>query len=86
MRKAALDASDGTWGAALDIEAFVETGERIVFDLQKADSQFYGAVFAAKGSAQLKTVYGEVGSHIGSGAALLDLTSLAFSCSWARGE
>ena len=47
------------WGARLDIEAFVETGERINFALKKADDSFYGVVFASKGSSQLAGLYSE---------------------------
>jgi len=59
VRKAAL-ASDGTsWGSALDVDAFVEQGEDIVFALKRADDSFYGVVFASKGSQQLAKIYGE---------------------------
>ena len=58
VRKAALNDSGG-WGDALDIEAFVETGERVVLALQKADDSFYGVVFASKGSTMLSKIYDE---------------------------
>ena len=45
LRKAALNAADGTWGSRLDLEAFVERGEDIVFALKKADDSFYSVVF-----------------------------------------
>ena len=47
VRKFALDASDDSWAAQLDIESFVESGERVVFALKKVDDSFYGAVTAA---------------------------------------
>ena len=59
LRNAALDADDDFWAASIDVEAFVELGDKITFDLQKADNDFYGVVFASKGTAQLAKIYGE---------------------------
>ena len=59
VRKFALSADDGSWGAALAVEAFVEKGEDIVFALKKTDDSFYGVVFASKGSTQLEKIYKE---------------------------
>ena len=59
VRKYSLNAADGDWGSALDIEAFVEKGEDIVFALKKTDDSFYGVVFAAKGSTMLENIYKE---------------------------
>jgi len=60
IRAACLDsADDDSWATRLDVEEFVELGEKIAFDLQKADGDFYGVVFASKGSAQLAKIYDE---------------------------
>ncbi len=64
IRQAALNADDSTWAARLDVEEFVELGERIFFDLQKADNDFYGVVFASKGTTQLSKIYDEAKSCV----------------------
>ena len=70
VRKAALNDSGG-WGDALDIEAFVETGERVVLALQKADDSFT-AVFASKGSTMLSKIYDEAKASVDSAASDID--------------
>ena len=74
LRKAALNAADGTWGSRLDIEEFVEKGEDIVFALKKADDSFYGVVFASKGSTQLAGLYLEARDSVD--RALTDFDSI----------
>ena len=59
VRKYALNAEDGVWASRLDVEAFVERGEDIVFALKKTDDSFYGVVFASKGSSMLEKIYAE---------------------------
>mmetsp|Transcript_15190 Transcript_15190/g.34896 ORF Transcript_15190/g.34896 Transcript_15190/m.34896 type:complete len:226 (-) Transcript_15190:180-857(-) len=59
VRRYAIDASDTDWGSALDLEAFVEKGEDIVFALKKTDDSFYSVVFASKGTIQLENIYKE---------------------------
>ena len=59
VRRALLDADSGSWADSVDVESFVELGERISFGLQKADNAFYGVVFASKGSSQLQKMYDE---------------------------
>lgn len=56
VRRAALATPDA-WGDALDVESFVETGERVTQALGEADDAFYGAVFASKGSTQIEGIY-----------------------------
>jgi hypothetical protein len=57
VRKAALDAEPDSWGSKLDIEDFVETSERVCFDLKKADDSFVlSAGFERK--PQLRTRFG----------------------------
>jgi hypothetical protein len=63
VRKGALNGAQG-WADDLDLEAFVEAGERIVFDLKKADDSFYGVVFASKGTSQLQGLYDEAGKSV----------------------
>lgn len=43
VRNFALNAPEGSWGTALDIERFVDKGDEITFALKKADDSFYGA-------------------------------------------
>lgn len=52
--------------------AQVETGEQIVFALQKADDSFYGVVFASKGSTMLTKIYGEARASVDTAIADLD--------------
>ena len=59
VRKYALGAPDGDWGATLDLEVFVDKGDDIVLALKKADDSFYGVVFASKGSTMLESIYKE---------------------------
>ena len=40
VRTYALNAGDGSWGSALDVEAFVETAEDIVMALKKTDDSY----------------------------------------------
>ena len=59
IRKFALDSDDTSWGGRLDVEAFVEKGDDITFQLKRVDDSFYGVVFASKGSSMLEKIYKE---------------------------
>ena len=59
IRRYALDAGADEWGSRLDVEAFVDRSEDIVFALKKTDDSFYGVVFASKGTVQLEGIYKE---------------------------
>ena len=72
VRKGALNAPEDSWAADLDIEAFVEAGETVVFALKKADDTFYGVVFASKGSSQLQKLYDEARASVDAGIAGFD--------------
>ena len=53
-----MDADDG-WGAAVDLDAFLSTTERINLALKKTDDTFYGVVFASKGTTMIQNSYNE---------------------------
>lgn len=58
VRKFSLNDEDG-WGSKLDVEAFVEKSDDVVFALKKTDDSFYGVVFASKGSTMIEGIYAE---------------------------
>lgn len=64
IRKYALDAEAGSWGANLDIESFVNTAEEITFAIKKADDSFYGVVFTMKGSTMISNSYKEAKNSV----------------------
>ena len=64
VRKAALDGDPDSWPAGLDLDAFNEAAERILFALQKADGDFYSVVFASKGTSQLAQIYKEARAQV----------------------
>eukprot|EP00591_Stephanopyxis_turris_P008967 CAMPEP_0195527738 /NCGR_PEP_ID=MMETSP0794_2-20130614/29640_1 /TAXON_ID=515487 /ORGANISM="Stephanopyxis turris, Strain CCMP 815" /LENGTH=215 /DNA_ID=CAMNT_0040658725 /DNA_START=95 /DNA_END=742 /DNA_ORIENTATION=+ len=62
IRKAALeeDGSDALkWAADLDLERFEELADRVVYETQKADGNFYGVLFAQKGTKMIEDIFGE---------------------------
>jgi hypothetical protein len=73
VREAAIDAGAGAWPAALDLDVFDEAGERILFSLQKTDGDFYGVVFASKGSSMLTGIYKEAKGQVDRSADDFDL-------------
>jgi len=73
VRKAAIDASAGAWLAAIDLDVFDEACERILFSLQKTDGDFYGVVFASKGSNMLAGIYKEARVQVDRSADDFDL-------------
>jgi len=71
VRKCALN-EDEKWASTLDLERFEELGERINFAVQKADGDFYGVMFAAKGTTQVKQIYKEAKGQVDQGIVDLD--------------
>mmetsp|Transcript_24334 Transcript_24334/g.28671 ORF Transcript_24334/g.28671 Transcript_24334/m.28671 type:complete len:243 (+) Transcript_24334:49-777(+) len=73
VRKAAIASEDkDSWSFKLDIASFEEVSERALFAIQKADGDFYGVSFAAKGTTQIKGIYKEAKEAIDKGIIELD--------------
>jgi len=74
VRKAAIASEDkNSWSFQLDIATFEEVAERVLFAVQKADGDFYGVSFAAKGTTQIKGIYKEAKGSIDKGIIDLDI-------------
>ena len=71
IRKAALEGG-GDWGDGLDLLAFEEVAERILFQLQKADGDFYSVQFASKGTTQITGIYKEAKEQVDQGVVDFD--------------
>jgi len=72
IRKVSIDAVDkNSWGFRLDLAAFEDTAERVLFEVQKADGDFYSVSFAAKGTTQVKGIYKEAKIQVDGG--IIDL-------------
>jgi hypothetical protein len=71
IREAAIygssDPNDDVWLADLDLPAFEELSDRIIFQLQKVDNDFYSVQFAAKGTAQISGIFKEAKSQVEQG-------------------
>lgn len=73
VRKAAIDAEDtNSWSFRLDLATFEEVAERVLFAVQKADGDFYGVNFAAKGTVQVLGIYKEAKVQVDRGTIDLD--------------
>lgn len=71
VRKAALE--DGNdWTDNLDLDRFEELADRILYQVQKADGNFYGVLFAAKGTKMINDIYVETKKLIEQGIKDLD--------------
>mmetsp|Transcript_3352 Transcript_3352/g.6947 ORF Transcript_3352/g.6947 Transcript_3352/m.6947 type:complete len:250 (-) Transcript_3352:1876-2625(-) len=62
IRKAALD--DVSWTAQLDLGAYEELVDRLLYALQKADGNFYSVLFAAKGTTMIRAIFDETKSLV----------------------
>ena len=71
IREAAIygssDPNDDVWLANLDLPAFEELSDRIIFQLQKVDNDFYSVQFAAKGTTQISGIFKEAKSQVEQG-------------------
>lgn len=73
VKKAYLESdSDSDWVSNLDLEAFEELAERILFQVQKADGDLYSVAFASKGTKQISGIYKEAKGQIDQGIVDLD--------------
>ena len=82
VRKTILDAdekssSDDSWGLNMDLFAFEELAEKLVYELSKADGDFYSVLFASKGTTMIRDIFVEAKSLVKQGIkdfdAMLDL-------------
>lgn len=70
VRKATIagwDAEVNTWVGNLDLPEFEEIAERIQFQLQKADGDFYSVQFASKGTTQISGIFKEAKAQVDQG-------------------
>lgn len=73
VRKAALEGDEEEWAAAnLDLDRFEDLAERILYEIQKADGNFYSVLFAAKGTAMIRDIFVETRSLIKQGISDFD--------------
>lgn len=72
IRKACLEGDDDSWGPGLDLVTFEEIAERILFELQKADGDFYSVQFASKGTKQIRGIFNEAKIQIDRGVVDFD--------------
>lgn len=59
VRKTVLDGSDNEWTQDLDLDRFEELADRIVYNVQKADGNFYSVLFAMKGTSMIQDIFKE---------------------------
>lgn len=58
VRKAILeDNADEKWTAAMDLDRFEELADRIIYNTQKADGNFYSVLFAQKGTKMINDIF-----------------------------
>ena len=67
IRKACLEGTGDDWSDNLDLVSFEEIADRIQFQLQKADGDFYSVQFAAKGTKQITGIYKEAKEQVDQG-------------------
>ena len=76
IRKAILDADDSSsssaWALNMDLFAFEEVADKLVYEIQKADGDFYGVLFASKGTTMIRDIFIEAKSLIKQGIADFD--------------
>mmetsp|Transcript_13555 Transcript_13555/g.29471 ORF Transcript_13555/g.29471 Transcript_13555/m.29471 type:complete len:226 (-) Transcript_13555:276-953(-) len=58
VRKAVLE-GDEAWADNLDLDKFEDLAEKIVYGVQKADGNFYGVLFAQKGTSMIEAIFTE---------------------------
>lgn len=71
VRKAALE-DDSGWTNNLDLDQFEELAERILYEVQKADGNFYSVLFAAKGTRMINDIFIETRKLVKQGISDLD--------------
>lgn len=61
VRKAVLEDGEQNqqWTGNLDLELFEELADRIIYETQKADGNFYGVLFAQKGTKMINDIFME---------------------------
>jgi len=72
VRKAALEGDEQWASANLDLDRFEDLAERILYEIQKADGNFYSVLFAAKGTAMIRDIFVETRSLIKQGISDFD--------------
>lgn len=73
VRNAALEGDETTaWASSLDLEKFEELADRILYETQKADGNFYSVLFAAKGTKMIQDIFEETRLLVKQGITDLD--------------
>jgi hypothetical protein len=73
VRKAVLEDSE-EWTTTFDLERFEELADRLVYEIQKADGNFYGVLFAAKGTKMINDIFVETKNLVQQG--IIDLEEM----------
>lgn len=71
VRKEAIE-GNSQWGEELDLGTFDELADRITFAIQKADGDFYGVLFASKGTKQISGIFSEAKVQVDQGISDFD--------------
>lgn len=76
IRKAVLESDDSNnnnkWTNTLDLDRFEELVDRINYEIQKADGNFYSVLFAAKGTKMIEDIFKETKNLVKQGIKDLD--------------
>eukprot|EP00568_Trieres_chinensis_P005055 CAMPEP_0183299190 /NCGR_PEP_ID=MMETSP0160_2-20130417/5991_1 /TAXON_ID=2839 ORGANISM="Odontella Sinensis, Strain Grunow 1884" /NCGR_SAMPLE_ID=MMETSP0160_2 /ASSEMBLY_ACC=CAM_ASM_000250 /LENGTH=184 /DNA_ID=CAMNT_0025461383 /DNA_START=55 /DNA_END=609 /DNA_ORIENTATION=- len=73
VRRSFLEDDNGaSWVASLDLERFEELADRITYETQKADGNFYSVLFAAKGTRMINDIFVETKNLVRQGIIDLD--------------
>ena len=68
----ATGAADESWTDKLDLDRFEELADRLIYETQKADGNFYSVLFAMKGTTMIQDIFRETKSLVQQGIADLD--------------
>ena len=74
VRKAVLEDDAGRWTSSFDLDRFEELADRIIYETQKADGNFYSVLFAAKGTRMIDDIFTETKSLVKQG--IVDLEEM----------
>eukprot|EP00547_Thalassionema_nitzschioides_P008085 CAMPEP_0194224056 /NCGR_PEP_ID=MMETSP0156-20130528/36560_1 /TAXON_ID=33649 /ORGANISM="Thalassionema nitzschioides, Strain L26-B" /LENGTH=214 /DNA_ID=CAMNT_0038955443 /DNA_START=20 /DNA_END=661 /DNA_ORIENTATION=+ len=75
VRKAVLEDNNSSgWTTTFDLERYEELADRIIYETQKADGNFYGVLFAAKGTKMINDIFLETKSLVKQG--IVDLEEM----------
>jgi len=85
VRKAVLEDDAGRWTSSFDLDRFEELADRIIYETQKADGNFYSVLFAAKGTRMIDDIFTETKSLVKQGIVDLEEMILLLKAAGAPG-